>query len=205
MSQDPWTGEFGASYLERNRRTSDELDKLYQGLYGISRTKMDYAFLGYLPIGMRVLEVGCGDGAQLRLLSQMGFYKLHGMDINKTAICRAKSLSPEIEFLVGDAEYLPYPDCSFDLVFTSGLLIHIPPAHLARVADEMFRCTSRYIWGLEYFASQETEIPYQGQQGMMWARDYSRLWDLRVIRETHYRRLDCDGIDTMYHLERADG
>ncbi len=41
---------------------------------------------------------------------------------------------------------------SFDLVFTSGVLIHIAPHDLPTIMGEIHRCSSRYIWGFEYYS-----------------------------------------------------
>src|SRR5690606_27319490 len=71
---------------------------------------------------------------------------------------------------------LPYDDASIDLVFTSGVLIHVAPADLPAVMDETVRVARRYVWCNEYFAKQPEEIPYRGRAGLLFKRDFGRLY-----------------------------
>jgi ubiquinone/menaquinone biosynthesis C-methylase UbiE len=79
-----------------------------------------------------VLEVGCGRGAGAYLIKTL--FKpavLHAMDLDIRMIKKAHSyLTPEkidgINFCVGDATRLPYPNGSMDAVFGFGVLHHIP-------------------------------------------------------------------------------
>lgn len=72
----------------------------------------------------RVLDVGCGAGANLRLLSDLGLPGVTGLDLNRASIrfCREKGLG-EIE--QGDLKHLPFADESFDLVLATDVLEHV--------------------------------------------------------------------------------
>src|ERR1700716_893725 len=61
----------------------------------------------------RILDVGCGTGANLQMLARHGVAE--GVDVSSEALefCRARGLSKVKE---GAAEALPYEDASFDLV-----------------------------------------------------------------------------------------
>src|SRR5438046_10400690 len=61
----------------------------------------------------RILDVGCGTGANLQLLSKFGVAE--GVDVSSEALefCRARGLSRVRQ---GAAESLPFEDASFDLV-----------------------------------------------------------------------------------------
>ena len=58
---------------------------------------------------------------------------------------------------------------------TCGLLIHIPPAGLGAVLDNMVSIAKRHVLVCEYFAAQEEEVPYRGEAGALWRRDYGSL------------------------------
>lgn len=74
---------------------------------------------------IKILEVGCGTGANLWYLSKEGF-QAYGIDGSKTAIDKAKSyLSAqglEASLQVGDIIKLPYDDDYFDAVIDNECL-----------------------------------------------------------------------------------
>ena len=80
------------------------------------------AALQRIPLepGQRVLDVGCGVGAFLRLVADRGA-KPFGLDASEALIDLARRRVPEADLRVGDMESLPYDSDTFDLVtgFTS--------------------------------------------------------------------------------------
>jgi len=77
--------------------------------------------------GKRILDVGCGEGANLRDLVKYGAKpgNCHGIDLLPERIDRAKSISPNMNFVQGNAEQLPYDAASFDLVLLFTVLTSI--------------------------------------------------------------------------------
>lgn len=65
--------------------------------------------------GRRVLEVGCGSGVFLRAAADRGAI-VSGLDASATLIELAHARVPEAELHVGDLQFLPYPDDTFDVV-----------------------------------------------------------------------------------------
>jgi len=59
-------------------------------------------YLGELPRGARVLDLGCGNGLMLGNLRDRG-WELHGLDIDRNAIEAAREKFPFATFYVGDA------------------------------------------------------------------------------------------------------
>ena len=51
-----WMGKFGDEYTERNACTLDELDGLYRNNYGLSRTQLNYLFIGKLDKRLSYLD-----------------------------------------------------------------------------------------------------------------------------------------------------
>jgi SAM-dependent methyltransferase len=68
-----------------------------------------------LRAGQRVLDVGCGTGAFLRLAVDRGA-EAFGIDASEALIEIARERVPEADVRVGEMQALPYGDDSFDLV-----------------------------------------------------------------------------------------
>jgi SAM-dependent methyltransferase len=70
----------------------------------------------------RILDVGCGTGANLEMLAQFG--ETEGVDVSEDALafCRARGLD---QVKLGAAEQLPYADASFDLVTALDVVEHL--------------------------------------------------------------------------------
>lgn len=77
------------------------------------------AALAYFPPGCRVLELGGGTGWQARLLAERGF-QVESLDIELHA--PENSFFPVQRY---DGVHLPFPDESFDVVFSSNVLEHV--------------------------------------------------------------------------------
>jgi SAM-dependent methyltransferase len=68
-----------------------------------------------LEPGWRVLDLGCGAGAFLRLVADRGA-KPYGLDASESLIAFARGRLPQAGLRVGEMEALPWEDDSFDLV-----------------------------------------------------------------------------------------
>jgi SAM-dependent methyltransferase len=77
------------------------------------------AHFGHSP--GRLLEIGAGTGALSRVLSQRGF-EVHAIEI-AGSIYEADQVFP---VAIYDGTTLPFADASFDIVFSSHVLVHIP-------------------------------------------------------------------------------
>jgi SAM-dependent methyltransferase len=68
-----------------------------------------------IEAGTRVLDVGCGSGEFLRLLTGLGAVA-SGIDPAPGMVAAARTAAPLADVRVGDAENLPWADASFDVV-----------------------------------------------------------------------------------------
>src|SRR6266571_3707915 len=68
-----------------------------------------------LEPGWRVLDIGCGAGAFLRLVAERGG-EPHGLDASEALIEFARGRLPHADLRVGEMEDLPWEDDTFDLV-----------------------------------------------------------------------------------------
>src|SRR5215204_167636 len=75
------------------------------------------AALQRVPVsaGMRVLDIGCGAGAFLRLV-EAGGGELHGIDASDELVAFTQKRLGNADLRVGDMECLPWGDDTFDLV-----------------------------------------------------------------------------------------
>ena len=79
--------------------------------------------------GKRVLEVGFGTGTDLLQFARAGA-RVTGLDLTPRSIEIARQrfaiYGLQGEFLIGDGEQLSFPDESFDVVYSFGVLHHTP-------------------------------------------------------------------------------
>jgi SAM-dependent methyltransferase len=112
-------------------------------------TKAKAAYLEHLILGQleapgraSVLDVGCGIGNSLALLTGK-FGRLAGVDVSNECIVTAKGRNPEVEYTAYDGLHLPYPDDSFDVVFSVCVFHHISPADRVPLARDIRRVLRR--------------------------------------------------------------
>jgi pseudaminic acid biosynthesis-associated methylase len=203
-----WEEEFGIGYLERNVYNPKELNDLYQSRYGFTKDQLNKKFLQDLPKDAKILEVGTNIGNQLFHLQSQGFTNLYGIEIQDRAINYAKHRTNNLNIIKGDALNIPFKDNFFDLVFTHGVLIHISPTNINKAISEIYRVSNNFIWGLEYYAPQYTDVEYHGQKNIMWKTDFCKLYmeqftNLTLIKEEKYSYLENHSlVDQMYLLKK---
>ncbi|HOV31598.1 MAG TPA: methyltransferase domain-containing protein, partial [Anaerolineaceae bacterium] len=100
------------------------------------------AFFELLPEvdGLKGLDLGCGEGYNTRLLAEQGA-KVIGLDISSVFVRHAKtfqSLSCHIpEYLIGNAQELPFADACFD--FITGFMSFMDIPDTAALLGEVWR------------------------------------------------------------------
>lgn len=202
-----WKGKFGEEYTERSIFSPEELDAFYQDQYGVSRTDMITFIFNNTSINS-VLEVGCNIGNQLNHLQSNGYNNLYGIELQSYAVEKSKELTRGINIIQGSAFDIPFRNSYFDVVYTSGVLIHISPKDINQALTEIYRTSNRYIWGFEYFSEQYEEINYRGHKGKLWKTNFAELYlklfpDLKLVRENRYKYLKEDNVDQMFLLEKV--
>ncbi|MGJ4950099.1 class I SAM-dependent methyltransferase [Bradyrhizobium sp. HKCCYLS20291] len=90
----------------------------------------------------RVLDIACGTGKTMEVLSGEPSLELWGCDISDRLIDRAieRGIHPE-RVHVGDATKLPYPDGFFDFSFSIGSIEHFTEDGIAAMLAECRRVT----------------------------------------------------------------
>jgi SAM-dependent methyltransferase len=81
--------------------------------------------------GIRVLEIGGGSGFQAGILASWG------CDVTSIDLAATSATAKEYPVEPYDGEHIPFPDHTFDVVFSSNVLEHVP--HLTTILDEISR------------------------------------------------------------------
>lgn len=73
-----------------------------------------------------VLDCGCGDGLYLKIIRELGNYKIIGFDLNDDSLKLAQDISGKsVPFVQGDITRLPFEDSCFDKIFSTEVLEHL--------------------------------------------------------------------------------
>ena len=169
-----WKGKFGKEYTDRNEISwRDRLPVFKTILNGLALNS--------------VLEVGCNRGHNLTALIHLlgDECDIVGVEPNEYAASLARR--EDLAVFDRDIYDLPFEDGEFDLVFTAGVLIHIPPDNLSDGLHEIYRVSNNYILAIEYFSEEETCIHYRGNDDLLWKRDFPKIYmetfpDLMLLR-----------------------
>ena len=88
----------------------------------------------------RVADIGCGDGALVRLMTRLGA-RATGIEPSEGQLGRARAAEPAggEDYLQGEAEDLPLPDASLDVAVFFNSLHHVPVENHGRALAEAAR------------------------------------------------------------------
>ena len=90
--------------------------------------------------GARVADIGCGDGALVRLMTRLGA-RATGIDPSEGQLGRARAAEPagDEDYLRGLGEALPLPDAVLDVAVFFNALHHVPVEHQGAALAEAAR------------------------------------------------------------------
>jgi ubiquinone/menaquinone biosynthesis C-methylase UbiE len=98
--------------------------------YELTWSSLTRQFIPYLidakqiTPGMSILDVACGPGYVSVATKKLGATPT-GIDFSKKMIAIASRTFPEIDFIKGDAQQLPFGDASYDRVVLNFGLLHL--------------------------------------------------------------------------------
>jgi pseudaminic acid biosynthesis-associated methylase len=156
-----WQGPFGDAYLSRNDGPALLAQKTAHLARALARAG---------PV-RSVLEFGCNTGLNLVALHHLlPEAELHGVEINRSAaaIARERGFSVENRSVLGYAS-----EESYDLVLSSGLLVHIEPDRLPEAYRALDAACGRYLCLREYYNPTPVEVPYRGHRNRLFKRDWA--------------------------------
>ena len=134
---------------------------------------------------LHILDIGCGTGANLEMLARFG--EAEGVDVSTEALafCRERGLQNVRQ---GEAEHLPYEDCTFDLVTGLDVVEHLD--------DD--------IAGLR----EMRRVLRTGGRALLFVPAFKFLWGVQDDISHHRRRYTLKGLKRVvceagFEVERA--
>jgi ubiquinone/menaquinone biosynthesis C-methylase UbiE len=137
-----------------------------------------------LPLAAPVLDLGCGDGLQARLLTDLGLVErpLCGLDIVKGSVGAAARAASHRAVLVADAGHLPLRSATFQTIVSSTLFSSIPGS-VTPALHEARRVLTRG-------GTLTTLCPTDAFNRLLWAPQALERVSTR-LRDEYCRRLDA--------------
>ena len=180
-----WAGKNGDAYSSRCKKVPEERADYWQKV--VER---------YRPENM--LEVGCNVGGNLQYIP-LDHHCLFGVDVNKWALTELKKAYPLMNGVYGTIYDLPFKNSFFDMVFTCGVLIHVPPKYVKEAMLELIRVSKHYVMIMEYFNPYFESITYRGKSLRLWHCPYAtEMKKLGLIPEVEGRAGVDRGFDNVH-------
>jgi spore coat polysaccharide biosynthesis protein SpsF len=170
-----WQGEFGNQYVERN--VGQPLVAANLALFAQALTRV-----GQID---SLVELGTNAGNNLQALNQLlPRCELFGVEINASACAAARALGIA---RIWQGSLFDFPrERTFDLTLSKGVLIHLAPELLPAAYAQLYELSQRYILIAEYYNPTPVEVPYRGNSGKLFKRDFAgemldRYDDLQLL------------------------
>lgn len=93
-------------------------------------------FMSRLPVQAKILDIGCGPGRDAKIFSEQGF-EVRGIDFSHEMVELARRNAPHCAFDVMDIEKLAFFPETFDGVWASCALLHIPKNNMLAVLQKI--------------------------------------------------------------------
>lgn len=159
-----WKGPEGSAYTKRNRVAWTKRIPFWKSILEIADPSS-------------VLDVGCNAGWNLLALRSLNRHLyLRGVDLNVDALVEACGHNLDARE-VGASEVGTLWPRRFDLVVTSGVLIHVAPQYLGKTMESIVRASKEWVLAVEYEAEQEESVVYRGVEDRLWKRPFGRLYE----------------------------
>jgi pseudaminic acid biosynthesis-associated methylase len=164
--QNFWSKEYAEEYRKKN--SSFNLEK---GIRGWAEMLHKASEINSL------LECGCNIGRNINFLNYLiPEAKKSVIEISPEAynfVTKQYKIDRSFNGPIIEADF---EKASFDLTFTSGVLIHIHPDDLLNNMKKLYELSSKYILIGEYFNRTPVMIEYQGLQNKLFKRDFGKLF-----------------------------
>ncbi len=148
------------------------------------------------------LELGVGTAQTLTRLQRMTNASCTGIEKTPRAYELGKALAPNCTLVLGDALALPFPDASFDVIYSLGLFEHFEPQEQLKLLSEQARVARKRIL---------IEVPTRSPHmlSIMWfnrvIRKRKGVWaDDELFSRSHFRS-KFPGLSFQYYFDWASG
>ncbi len=164
----------------------------------------------YTRNGNKVLDLGCGNGRLYQLFDGMSIHYI-GLDQSEELIKKAQEKFSGVDFAVGDMRELPFPDDSYDIIYSIAAFHHLANAEdRLKALSEMRRVlkpggkvvmTNWNLlgkWGSEQVEKgkykkweKDFTVPYKNSEG-------------KILGERFYHGFDLDELESLLTEARFD-
>ena len=172
-----WAGDFGDTYVDRNRDPFSIASRTAQFVKILNRTR-DIS---------NILEFGANIGQNLVAIRNLiPACACSAVEINRKAIDSLERI-PDVQIFRGSIFDFSADELGqHDLTLTAGLLIHINPDLLPQAYSLLYECSRSYICVIEYYNPTPVEIEYRGHSERLFKRDFAgemldRYDDLQLV------------------------
>jgi ubiquinone/menaquinone biosynthesis C-methylase UbiE len=131
-------------------------------------------FVNYQPVGMKIIEIGCGYGANLLVgTNKYPRNEFYGVDISEASILVGQRIIHEngiqnIELLCVDGNSLPFKTKNFDVSFTDALFLYVNPREINALIANLIRITKNKIVFLEFHSCYSPQIGARIRDGWIY-------------------------------------
>ena len=165
--EDFWAGEFGDSYIERNKDYSVYVSKLafFAEIFSKNFGKNDVK---------SVIEFGSNIGLNLKAIQTLNpVMDLAAIEINEKAVTGMKKHFGTSVKIYQDSIINYQVENTYDLSMICGVLIHINPDELQTVYEKLYESSNKYILISEYYNPTPVEVSYRGNLNRLFKRDFA--------------------------------
>ena len=162
-------------YIPRSLMLCEEVKKIFKEKNDIS-----------------ICELGCNVGRNLYYLKKEGYRNLVGTDVNNKMLEKMHITYPKLfNFGYTDIHNLPIeyflekvPSNWFELIFTMGVLMHVPDNLIYQVVKDMIRVSKKYILIFELEKNRKKKGDYH------WSRRYKHIFE--ILKAKHLKEINVD-------------
>lgn len=124
-----------------------------------------------------ILECGCNIGRNINILNHLlPSARKSVVEISPDAfsiVTQRYKLDEAQNCSIIDSNF---PENSYDLVFTTGVLIHIAPENLLQNMQKIYNLSKRYILFCEMFSRVPRTVQYKNENDLLFTQDYGRFF-----------------------------
>ena len=136
-----------------------------------------------LPKESEIIDIGCGSGSTLAMFRNLGYFKSIGIDISPHSLELCSHLfgfEKGKDIFLMNARNIEFPDNSFDIVFSDGMLEHFEKPPLD-IVNEFCRLSRKWI-----LLFQPNQTSLFGRVKWLWQKAGRASWE----KEYHYSKSD---------------
>ena len=150
--------------IENYDKVADEFAQRVESLHNKSQSDV---FIGLIPKGCSILDLGCGSGRDAKIFADSG-YKVTGVDLSTKMIDNCQKRKINANFHVMDITSLKFEDETYDAIWANASFIHLSKKEIKKGLDEANRVLKRS--GIVYISVKEGKT-----EGIEKDRRYSKL------------------------------